>query len=254
MGAPFESLTHHAFNYPALVQLGQGFLPRPLWYEWLGFQRGYRNCNCNESLSMTDPTSAADDFMERVLIEHPTEWREFMHAFARETDRGCVLAAGAMLDDLLADVLAGFFRDVPESAKLLGVGANESRDATEPLASFSARIRCAYALGLITDDERFDLEQVRHMRNRFAHEWRTTSLGLDAMRDRVLNLRYIPSMLRLAQKDETIATFRSFSTREQFTFAMAFLLPLLAVRAALVRKDRRDEWDHPRTRAPTPNQ
>jgi len=39
-----------------------------------------------------------------------------------------------------------------------------------PLGTFSARIKTARALGLITEDERHDLDILRDLRNAFAHE------------------------------------------------------------------------------------
>ena len=37
-----------------------------------------------------------------------------------------------------------------------------------PLSTFSARIRIAYALGLVTEDEYHDLKIIKDVRNRFA--------------------------------------------------------------------------------------
>jgi DNA-binding MltR family transcriptional regulator len=38
------------------------------------------------------------------------------------------------------------------------------------LSSFSARIAACYAFGLLSESERFDLDQIRDIRNRFAHK------------------------------------------------------------------------------------
>ena len=48
-------------------------------------------------------------------------------------------------------------------------------DRDGPLASFCSKIRLAYALAIISPDERDDLEAVRQIRNAFAHTLRPIS-------------------------------------------------------------------------------
>lgn len=52
-------------------------------------------------------------------------------------------------------------------------------DSNGPLSTFAAQIRCAWAFGLIDDDLKNDLDYIRKIRNRFAHEnerkWFSTS-------------------------------------------------------------------------------
>ena len=78
----------------------------------------------------------------------------------RESDRGCVLVAAAMLDELLADLFRKFLR--PGTAdELLKQGS--------PLGFFSSRIQMAYAMGIINKEARDDLEIIRRIRNDAAH-------------------------------------------------------------------------------------
>jgi mannitol operon repressor len=41
---------------------------------------------------------------------------------------------------------------------------------TDPLSSFSSRIKAAYCLGLISHSMYYDLETIRKIRNKFAHK------------------------------------------------------------------------------------
>lgn len=46
---------------------------------------------------------------------------------------------------------------------------NELFDGTGPLATFSSKIALAYALGLLTEDQRHDLQIIKTIRNKAAH-------------------------------------------------------------------------------------
>lgn len=85
-----------------------------------------------------------------------------------ESDRGCILIGASVLDDGLSGLLR----------KHLGRTEHISKSAMEPLfasmgplSSFSARIKLAYCLGLIDQSEFEDLERIRKIRNKAAHEY-----------------------------------------------------------------------------------
>ena len=46
-----------------------------------------------------------------------------------------------------------------------------------PLGTFSARIRMAYSLGLVTTHQQADLDLLRRIRNEFAHNWEPISFS-----------------------------------------------------------------------------
>lgn len=77
----------------------------------------------------------------------------------RESDRTAVILGGAVLDELLRQLLAARF--VSLQTKLLAEGG--------ALWSFAARIRIARALDWINNDVYADLERIRKLRNRCAH-------------------------------------------------------------------------------------
>lgn len=87
-----------------------------------------------------------------------------------QDDRGLVLSLAAFAEDALGGLLKAFLLQVPASGQLIdGFGA--------PLGNFSSRIKAAYSLGLVTKSQFDDLEQLRKIRNLFAHTWQPISLG-----------------------------------------------------------------------------
>jgi mannitol operon repressor len=86
----------------------------------------------------------------------------FLKEFQAETDRGAALVAGAVIDQQLGDILRSFFVSGKNAEDLLEGG-------TAPLGTFSARIKAAYALGLIDGFELKECDLIRKIRNEFAH-------------------------------------------------------------------------------------
>lgn len=83
--------------------------------------------------------------------------------------RALVLTIAAFAEDTLGDLLSTFMLPHDASKQLLtGFSA--------PLGTFSARIKAAYALGLLTKNQFNDLEHLRKIRNEFSHTWRPITL------------------------------------------------------------------------------
>lgn len=95
------------------------------------------------------------------------KWNEFFEEFQKESPRAAVIISGAFLDSLLRDLIATFMiDDVSVVDDLLGTDNNADR----PLASFGARIKTAYCLGLISKAQYDDLKLIQKIRNKFAHK------------------------------------------------------------------------------------
>lgn len=92
-------------------------------------------------------------------LTRPFDLNAFSGPFRAESDRACAVFGAALIDERLKQL---FDRRLHYSneALLLHSGV---------LGSFSSRISVARALSWIADDVRFDLDQVRDIRNRFAH-------------------------------------------------------------------------------------
>jgi len=106
-----------------------------------------------EFLEMMSPDEA-----ERVLTE-----------VEGLTDRGSAVYASAHLEQELDKILRAFFINKKGVADhLLTKG---------PLGSFYARNEAAYALGLISKEERDNIHLIRDIRNKFAHELLDTKVS-----------------------------------------------------------------------------
>ena len=72
----------------------------------------------------------------------------------------------------------------------LRVARDELLSSNGPIGAFSARIRVARALAWISDDVRFDLDQIRAIRNEFAHSAdHDLSFADQSIADKCRNLR-----------------------------------------------------------------
>lgn len=83
-------------------------------------------------------------------------------------ERGLVLALAAFAEEALGDLIRAFLIPGEPAAQLLD-GFNA------PLGTFSARIKMAYSLGLVTKRQYEDLDRLRRIRNEFAHNWEPVS-------------------------------------------------------------------------------
>lgn len=83
----------------------------------------------------------------------------FSGPFRAESDRACAVLGAALLDARLESLYERRLRNFKE----------ELLSNSGPLGAFSARIRVARALAWISEDVRFDLDQIRSIRNEFAH-------------------------------------------------------------------------------------
>lgn len=126
---------------------------------------------------MANPTSIGFAAVISALREHGSAnlldaegGADFLAAaFAKETDRGAVILATTAFEDKLTKRLTDEMcaLNSREYAELFGFDA--------PLRSFSAKIRIAYALGILDKRLKRIAEVVRVMRNTCAHSGQSTS-------------------------------------------------------------------------------
>ena len=93
---------------------------------------------------------------------HLKNFFEFLPELNKESDRGMVLISASYLDELLSTILLAFMVE-GSAANALISGFNA------PLGTLSTRITAAFALGLITEEERANCDAIRKIRNQFAH-------------------------------------------------------------------------------------
>jgi DNA-binding MltR family transcriptional regulator len=111
------------------------------------------------------------------------EIMELRGALSAETDRGCALHAASYLDNELGVMLAAYFIDDKKAAA-------ELLDGTGGLATFSARIAIAFALGLISNNARKDLTLIRKIRNDFGHNPQQIGFDYEPIANRCRELYY----------------------------------------------------------------
>lgn len=108
---------------------------------------------------MTDKNDTKyQDSESRARIERITRGLDHLD---NESDRGVILIIGAMLDELLAELLMNVL-DPSVADKLVN-------GSTAPLGSFSARAKVSFAIGVIDAQDYKDIELIRKVRNAAAH-------------------------------------------------------------------------------------
>lgn len=153
---------------------------------------------------------------------------QFYDAFQGESDRGAALSAAAMLEDKLGEILTTFLVDGDQTKELLN-GFNA------PLGTLSARITAASTMGLIGSDEYKEMQLVRRIRNKFAHNWQGMTFEDQAVIDLCNNLPW-----RGPAEHEEKA-----DTRGRFVAAVALLLLDLVWRGRIVIKEKREQRTWP---------
>jgi len=155
------------------------------------------------------------------------DWADLAEQLGEETDRGAALVAAAFLDYLLAALIESFLVDDDKSSKALLKGP------LAPLSGFSSRIAAAYSLGLISEDERHDLDIIREIRNHFAHGAARSTFSLKTIEQKVRKLR-VP---RLVPKN--IFDAEHLEPRRLFINAAAMLSTFLEMRRAKMSDKRK---------------
>lgn len=108
--------------------------------------------------------------------------RKFLETLRTETDRGCAVLASTFLDASLEE----YFR-----SRLVAQPPARLFEDGGPLGTFFARVELAFALGMLSDDERTDLHLVRGIRNSFAHdEDYSLTFGTPSIADDCFALRH----------------------------------------------------------------
>jgi hypothetical protein len=104
-----------------------------------------------------EKTSTKEITLKETVVANLATVMEFRHTLNSETDRGCALMAAAFLENELEKLLR----------KTL-IGTNKQKDDlfmfNGPLGTFSAKIKIAYASGLLSENNFHDLELIRKIR------------------------------------------------------------------------------------------
>jgi len=174
-----------------------------------------------------DLRSTADK--QRAKIERINQQ---LQVIAQDSEIASVLYSAVILEENLRSMIQSFMvemerpRNPPKGdpfTTLFG-GSNCV------LGTFSSKISLAFALGLVSDDERNDLFYVKEIRNLFAHNWENVSFDMPNIIAYVANLRHGFA----GQVDESKAT-----TKEMFFHSVQGLILSQVMRDDLLVFERR---------------
>ncbi|HUX11940.1 MAG TPA: MltR family transcriptional regulator [Spirochaetia bacterium] len=100
-------------------------------------------------------------------MEHETDEADLDNRLIfQESDRGAALLAASLLEEILERLLRAFF---DEAHRQITPILTSLFDAMGPLGTFAGKSKFAFAARLITETQYEDLEQIRKVRNEFAH-------------------------------------------------------------------------------------
>lgn len=85
---------------------------------------------------------------------------------ATESDRGCAIIGCSLLEEHLGKILRAKMARCADGKQVEALF-----EGYGPLSTFSAKIAVCHAFGFIDDKLRHDLDIVRRIRNKFAHEY-----------------------------------------------------------------------------------
>jgi hypothetical protein len=111
---------------------------------------------------------------------------EYFRLLRKESDRGCAMIVAAHLDDKLGELLKACMIQEKENEEEI----SRFFKGTEPIGSFSARIKLARYLNIISPHVRSDLDTIRNIRNDFAHKLEFEDFNTQSIKDRCMNLQH----------------------------------------------------------------
>lgn len=163
--------------------------------------------------------------MTEKEIDPLKDYKGFFEELQSETPRAAVILACAFLDAQLRELLSKFLiKDKKEVKKLIG--------SNGPLSTFYSRISAAYCLGLISQMEYEDLNDIREIRNKFAHKMHGYSFDEPEI---VSSCK----KLRLAKMILESSTFSKYTHGDMFLLCVTQLSLWLAMKTLRVENDRR---------------
>jgi DNA-binding MltR family transcriptional regulator len=160
---------------------------------------------------------------KHIHVSTDPEFNSFLTEFQEETSRAAAVLARAYLDEKVKQLLLASAVDGTKKCTSL-VDGFES-----PLGSFAARIKAAFSFGLITEEERFDLDQIRDIGNAFAHKLHGLRFDDASIMGKCLSLKCVDEAR--ARAKVALKSYPS-TPRERFDLGTALLATYLNRRIA----------------------
>ncbi len=140
-----------------------------------------RELSMSHNETIEEPLDALDLMIPNVRKRSDMLYK-IKEELSKESDRGCALVASAYLENELTELLSCFFVELDRKRE------KAVWDFTGPVGTFSSKIKLAFALGLISDELEKSLDNVRDIRNKFAHLQEPLTFDSDQIKSRVLNI------------------------------------------------------------------
>jgi hypothetical protein len=149
-------------------------------------------------------------------------WQNVVTEFHSKSDRAAAILGAAFLEAHLGELIGSFFiESCDQDSSLLEVD--------RPLGTFSARVRGAYCMGLISNTEYHDLNLIMQIQHIFSNQVYGAAFTDNGIREKCFQLR-IPRQVLLPGETHI--------PRQLFVFATAILTQQLAWRAQQAEKKR----------------
>lgn len=100
-----------------------------------------------------------------------------------ESDRGAILIVSALVENIVEEHIKKLFLPQADSSDEL-----LSNSTSSPISTFSTKINLAYRLGLLSSNERIIFHQLRHLRNKCAHDIGQQNFNENHFRSRTQNI------------------------------------------------------------------
>jgi DNA-binding MltR family transcriptional regulator len=110
----------------------------------------------------------------------------FNEMFSMHTERGAVLNAAALVDEALAHAIQGYMIRSSLKEYMFSPG--------RAFGDLGVRIRLAYLMGVISKNTYNELEVVREIRNRFAHDHNVKNFAHAAIAAHAAKFEFIPAL------------------------------------------------------------
>ncbi|WP_209369641.1 hypothetical protein [Priestia megaterium] len=126
--------------------------------------------------------------LDEAEVDYTIWMKEVREELENQSDRAIAVICASILDYQLGKILSSFV--IEENEKKIRKELFEGSDS--PFSSFGAKIKACYFFGLISQDEYDNIENIRKIRNVFAHQLTNVSFEKNAsIKARCENL-YIP--------------------------------------------------------------
>ena len=122
-----------------------------------------------------------------------------LEALETDSDRGAAIVAASFVEDMLAVKIRHLMRDDKAAHSPL----NEFFRSSGPLGSFSAKIQFGFLMRLYGVKVSKELDIIKNVRNKFAHQVEHTTFKDQAIKDLTANLKIIEGYWPAPGLDDT---------------------------------------------------